>query len=248
MFAVQQRHRRGWESKNVILCVVLFSSNISVFYSCWQKLPLYLTPWPQPCLERNTLPLQWDLVRTHTCFAHSQCHTHTYTHVYLRSNSWCHWAPRGPLYFEVCWLQESHRKLCLTENKLSQLEDVSLPPCFSLSLSFCLSFSLSLFFSQGIWFHSFRSMTVRPVAVVEQKWGCSFNKTLSQTEKTVFRSFLFYLIFFLFICHASSSSSPPSLARSIVSFLSFLLPFFNKKYSLCLILPIPSCVAQRLCS
>lgn len=154
---LSNRGTEAVEKVRMSSCVWFFSHLISVFFipvgrnyhSTWHHDPYHASRGTHyPCNE--------------TWYAHTRALrtlnvTHTYTHVYLRSNAWCHWAPWGPLYFEVCWLQESHRKLCLTENKLSQLEDVSLPASLSLSLFLSIFFSLS----PSLWEYDFTALGQR---------------------------------------------------------------------------------------
>lgn len=183
--------------------------------------------------EEHTTPAMRPGTHTHVLCAPSMSHTHVHTRVFKVKLMMSLGTMGG-----LCTLKSVGFKSLTGSSVWLKISCHSL----RMSLSLPASLSPSLFLSLGIWFHSFRSTTVGPIAVVGQKWGCSFNKTLSQTPKAVFLSFGFYLIFFFFICPASFSSPPPSLAPSIVSILSFLLPFFNKKYSL---LPVQLSVSVR---
>lgn len=53
------------------------------------------------------------------------CLTSTHTHA-LKVKAMMSQRTTGPLGFEVCYIEESRRKLCLRKNKLSQPEDLNL--------------------------------------------------------------------------------------------------------------------------
>lgn len=172
--------------------------------------------------EEHTTPAMRSGTDTHTYFELPLCHSHTHVHTHTHTfkvKLMMSLAPQGPLHFEVRWLQESHRKLCLTENKLSQLEDLSLFLSRSLSLSTPpspLSFSLSV----RIWFHSFRWTTLRPVSVVEHKWGCTFAITNTKCRfHSPLSSFLSNIFPFLLPWPCPYLASLAPLFASILSFL-----------------------------